>query len=45
MQKAHKEKLKPEIEKKVKLIDSGKAKGKTYTPDEYLKHVNKVLDE
>ena len=47
MQKAHKaqEKLNPEIEKKVKLIESGKAKGKTYTPDEYLKHVNEVLDE
>jgi hypothetical protein len=45
MQKAHKEKLNSEIEKKVKLIESGKAKGKTYTQDEYLKHVDKVLDE
>jgi hypothetical protein len=45
MRKAHKEKLKPEIEKKVKLIDSGKAKGKTYAPDKYLKYVNKVLDD
>jgi hypothetical protein len=47
MQKAHKEqeKLNPEIEKKIKLIESGKTKGKTYTPDEYLKHVNEVLDE
>lgn len=45
MQKPYKEKLTPEIEKKVKLIESGNAKGKTYTPSKYLKHVDKVLDD
>ncbi|HEY8110960.1 MAG TPA: hypothetical protein VIG05_08860 [Candidatus Nitrosotenuis sp.] len=47
MQKAHKvqEKLNPEIEKKIKLIDSGKTKGKNYTPEEYLKHVDEILKE
>lgn len=47
MQKANKvqEKLNPDIEKKIKQIESGKAKGKTYTPDEYLKHIDRVLEE
>ena len=39
------EKLNSEIEKKIKLIDSGKAKGKVYTPEEYLKHVDEILKE
>ena len=36
MQKAHRtqEKLNSDIEEKVKLVESGKLKGKTYTPDE-----------
>lgn len=47
MQKAHKvqEKLNPDIEEKVKLIESGKVKGKTYTPDKYLKHIDETLSE
>lgn len=47
MQKAHKteERLNPDIEKKIELIESGKIKGKTYTPDKYLKHIDKVLKE
>lgn len=47
MQKARKteERLNPDIEEKVKLIESGKVKGKTYTPDEYLKHINEVLED
>lgn len=47
MQKSNKvqEKLNPDIEKKVKLIESGKVKGKAYTPDEYLNHVDRVLEE
>lgn len=38
-------KLNPEIEKKIKLIESGKATGKTYTIDEYIKHIDKILKE
>lgn len=47
MQKAHKteERLNPEIEEKVKLIESRKVKGKAYTPDEYLKHIDKALED
>ncbi|MGI0055757.1 MAG: hypothetical protein ACREAK_00105 [Nitrosarchaeum sp.] len=46
MQPAHKEeKLNSDIERKVELIESGKIKGKTYTPDEYLKHVDEILKE
>lgn len=37
--------LLPEIEKKIKMIESGKATGKKYTPDEYTKHIEKVLEE
>jgi hypothetical protein len=45
MQKAHKEEiLNRDIEEKIKLIESGKARGKTYTPDEYLNHTREVLD-
>lgn len=28
---------------KIKLVESGKTKGKTYTPDEYLRHIDQVL--
>jgi len=47
MQKAHRtqEKLNSDIEEKVKLVESGKLKGKTYTPDEYLNHIDKVLED
>jgi hypothetical protein len=47
MQKAHRvqEKLNSDIEEKVKLVESGKLKGKTYTPDEYLKYIDKVLED
>ena len=47
MQKAHgtQEKLNSNIEEKVKLVESGKLKGKTYTPNEYLKHIDKVLED
>ena len=45
MQKAHRTKLNSDIEEKVKLVESGKLKGKTYTPDEYLKHIDKVLED
>jgi hypothetical protein len=38
-------KLNPEIEKKLKLIESGKATGKRYTPDECIKHINKILKD
>ena len=44
MQKAQ-EKLNSEIEEKVKLVESGKVKGKAYTSDEYLKHIDKVLED
>ncbi|MGI0004372.1 MAG: hypothetical protein ACREAX_03645 [Candidatus Nitrosotenuis sp.] len=39
------EKLNSEIERKIKLVESGKVKGKTYTPDEYIKHVKKILED
>lgn len=39
------EKLNPKIEEKIKLIESGKVKGKSYTPEQYLKHVDKVLED
>jgi hypothetical protein len=46
MQKARRqEKLNPDIEEKIKLVESGKIKGKAYTPDEYLKHIDKVLED
>jgi hypothetical protein len=32
--------LSPEIEEKVKKIESGKVMGKKYTPEEYLKHID-----
>ncbi len=35
----------PEIEEKIKAIESGKITGKKYTPDEYIKHIEKVLEE
>lgn len=38
-------KLNPKIEEKIKLIESGKAKGKSYTPSEYLKHIDKILKD
>ncbi len=46
MQKAHRtqEKLNSDIEEKMKLVESGK-KGKTYTADDYLKHIDKVLED
>lgn len=34
-----------EIEEKIRIIESGKATGKKYTPDEYTKHIEKVLEE
>lgn len=43
MQKS--KKLNPEIEKKLKLAEAGKISGKLYTPDEYLEHVKKILNE
>ncbi|MCV0399673.1 MAG: hypothetical protein K5785_06715 [Nitrosarchaeum sp.] len=47
MQKAHRtqSRLNPDIEEKIKLVESGKIKGKTYTPDEYLKHIDQVLKD
>lgn len=37
-------KLSPEIEEKVKKIESGRITGKKYTPEEYIKHIEqKVL--
>lgn len=37
-------KLNSDIEEKVKLIKSGK-KSKSYTVDEYLKHVKTILED
>ncbi|MGB9002385.1 MAG: hypothetical protein WCC52_01075 [Nitrosotalea sp.] len=37
--------LSPEIEEKVKMIESGKVTGKKYTPDEYIKHIEEVLED
>lgn len=37
--------LSPEIEEKVRMIKSGKVTGKKYTPDEYVKHIDKVLED
>jgi hypothetical protein len=45
VQKKKMDKLNPRIEKILEDIDSGKIKGKTYTVDEYIKHVNEVLEE
>jgi hypothetical protein len=39
------EKLNPEIERKLKLAESGKIKGKVYSIDEYIEHVKKVLED
>ncbi len=39
------EKFNPEIEKKIKLAESGKVKGKAYTPGEYIDHVKKILKD
>ena len=39
------QKLNSKIEEKIKLIESGKAKGKSYTPKEYLEHIDKVLED
>lgn len=39
------EKLNPEIERKIKMIESGKVKGKAYTVGEYIEHVKKVLKD
>jgi hypothetical protein len=32
--------LSPEVEEKIKKIESGKVTSKKYTPDEYLKHID-----
>jgi hypothetical protein len=37
--------LSPETEEKVKMIESGKVTGKKYTPDEYIKHIEEVLED
>ncbi|MDE1862641.1 MAG: hypothetical protein KGI33_06990 [Thaumarchaeota archaeon] len=37
--------LSPEIEEKVKKIESGKVTGKKHTPDEYIKHIEEVLED
>ncbi len=39
------DKLNPRIEKILEAIDSGKVKTTTYTPDEYLKHIDEVISE
>ena len=38
-------KLNPKIEKMIKLMDAGKITDKVYTPDEYIKHVKKILKQ
>ncbi len=45
--KKHKElpDLAPEIEEKVRSIESGKVMGKKYTPDECIKHIDQVLED
>lgn len=37
--------LNPEIERAIDDIESGRSKSKVYTIDEYIKHVEKVLEE
>ncbi len=37
--------LASEIEEKIKAIESGRITGKKYTPEEYIKHVDKVLED
>jgi hypothetical protein len=37
--------LSPETEEKVKMIETGKVTGKKYTPDEYIKHIDQVLED
>ncbi|NHH97642.1 hypothetical protein DYY66_2199 [Candidatus Nitrosotalea sp. FS] len=37
--------LRPEIEEKIRAIESGKVSGKKYTPGEYIKHIKKVLED
>ena len=40
-----KKKLNSKIMKKIKLVESGKVMGKSYTPSEYLEHIEKILNE
>jgi hypothetical protein len=48
-EKTTKQKEMPEllsqIEEKIKVIESGKVSNKKYTPDEYMKHIEKDLEE
>lgn len=37
--------LSPTVEEKIRQIESGIVSGKKYTPDEYKKHIEKVLEE
>jgi hypothetical protein len=37
--------LSSEIEEKIKKIESGRVTGKKYMPEEYIKHIDKVLED
>ncbi len=39
------EKLSPEIEQKLELIQSGGIKGKKYSPSEYLHYIDQILGD
>ncbi len=44
-EKFENEDLSPEIAEKVELAQSGRIKGKKYTPSEYLQHIDEILKD
>ncbi len=38
-------KLSSEIEEKIKKIESSRVTGKKYTPEEYIKHIDDILQD